>query len=150
MEAAQLIAHEMGIHPDEVAERKAFLEFGESDTALLKEIHGRLAKARSGFTDAFYEYLRDFPKLRHLLPDRETVARLKRSHDRYFSQLTEGDYGWDYVTHRLNVGVGHSRIGLSRNGISAPTASTSPTCCGRCGSSPPETRKNSSRPLTPC
>lgn len=109
---AETIAREMGIDAAEVTQRKEFLEFGAPDIALLKNIHGQILDARQGFAEGFYEYLRGFDKLKELLRDDETVARLKRAHDLYFSQLTEGEYNWEYVKNRLKVGEVHSRIGL--------------------------------------
>lgn len=109
---AETVAREMGIDAAEVSQRKEFLEFGAPDIALLKNIHGQISDAHLGFAEGFYEYLRGFDKLKELLRDRETVVRLKSAHDRYFNQLTEGDYDWEYVKNRLKVGVVHSRIGL--------------------------------------
>ncbi len=102
----------MGIDLAEIAQRKAFLEFGAADIALLKSIHGQISKARHGFAEGFYEYLRGFDKLHPLLRDDETVVRLKRAHNVYFSQLTKGEYDWEHVKNRLKVGAVHSRIGL--------------------------------------
>lgn len=109
---AEIVAREMGIDVAEVTQRKEFLEFGAPDIALLKNIHDQISGARLGFAEGFYEYLRGFDKLNELLRDDKTVARLKRAHDLYFSQLTEGEYNWEYVKNRLKVGAVHSRISL--------------------------------------
>jgi len=111
-DTADTVAQEMGIDLAEITQRKEFLEFGATDIALLKNIHGQISAARQGFAEGFYEYLRSFDKLNPLLRDDETVARLKRAHNVYFSQLTKGEYNWEYVKNRLKVGAVHSRIGL--------------------------------------
>lgn len=108
-----ILQKEMGIDPDEVAERKAFLEFTGADVALLKELHVHLEASRDAFSEAFYNHLQRFPEIVPLLDDAEKLERLKRTQSAYFSQLTEGDYGADYVAHRLRVGMTHQRIGLT-------------------------------------
>ncbi len=107
------IAAEMGIDAAEIAARKAFLELTEADAAQLRAIRDALASAQHGFADGFYEYLRRLPELAALLPDDDTVARLKTAHGRYFDSLTAGDYGTAYVGGRLRVGMTHARIGLT-------------------------------------
>ncbi len=109
---AEIVAQEMGIDAAEVTQRKEFLELGAPDVALLQNIHVQISEARQGFAEGFYEYLRGIDELKGLLRDDETVAHLKRAHDLYFSQLTEGEYNWGYVKNRLKVGMVHSHIGL--------------------------------------
>lgn len=107
VDIAEIVAQEMGIDVAEVSQRKEFLELGAHDIALLKSIHGQISDARQGLAEGFYEYLRGFDKLKELLRDDETVAHLKRAHDLYFSQLTKGEYNWEYIKNRLKVGVVH-------------------------------------------
>ncbi len=97
---------------DEVARRKAFLEFGEQDVALLTELHEQFAGDAGFFVDAFYAHLLSFEELGGLLRDEATLDRLKRAQTAYFSQLTAGDYGEEYIQNRLHVGAAHERVGL--------------------------------------
>jgi diguanylate cyclase (GGDEF)-like protein/PAS domain S-box-containing protein len=106
------LAADMRIDAAEIAQRKSFLDFGASDVRHLRRIHERLHDAPHGFADSVYDYLRTYPPLRSMLKDDATLVRLKAAHERYFAQLTEGEYGDDYVTHRLEVGNTHARIGL--------------------------------------
>ena len=111
------IAREMHIDAAEIAERKAFLQFGADGAAQLRAVHASLAQsghAQSGhgFAEAFYDQLRTYPPLAALLRDEATLSRLKSAHERYFRELTAGDYAADYVARRLEVGVTHARIGL--------------------------------------
>lgn len=103
---------ELRIDAAEIAERKRFLDFDESDEARLRAVHEKIAAARSGFSDGLYDYLRRYSPLAPLLDDEKSVIRLKAAHDRYFAELTEGDYGADYVQRRLKVGLVHAQIGL--------------------------------------
>lgn len=106
------IAREMRIDAAEIAERKSFLGLGAGDAAQLRAVNGHLAQSKHGFSSVFYDQMLSYPALRTLLRDEATLARLKSAHERYFQELTGGDYGADYVARRLEVGVTHARIGL--------------------------------------
>jgi diguanylate cyclase (GGDEF)-like protein len=108
------LAQEMGISADDIALRKEFLEFSESDINLLREIHEHVASSHFDdfFTALFYHHLRAFPELRAYIPDNATLERLKAAQSQYFRRLTAGDYGKDYILDRLQVGHSHQRIGL--------------------------------------
>jgi diguanylate cyclase (GGDEF)-like protein/PAS domain S-box-containing protein len=103
---------QVGIDQRELSERKAYLEITETDVLLLKDIHGWLEDGKRDFTEGFYRHLLKYPQLRALLSDPERFARLKHSQSEYFSSLTAGDYGLDYIRERLKIGVVHQRIGL--------------------------------------
>jgi diguanylate cyclase (GGDEF)-like protein/PAS domain S-box-containing protein len=95
-----------------MARRKAFLQFDAIDVARLRTVHADLTAQRAEVADAFYDHLLQFPTLQTLLPDATTLARLKSTQERYFTELTAGDYGHDYIANRLAVGVMHRRVGL--------------------------------------
>jgi diguanylate cyclase (GGDEF)-like protein/PAS domain S-box-containing protein len=111
-QAIELIAREIGLDAPELKQRKSFLEIGDADLALLREVHGLLQQESFTFADAFYDHLLNFEPLRALLPDTATVERLKQSQSSYFNTLTGGDYGPTYEENRLRVGVVHQRVGL--------------------------------------
>jgi PAS domain S-box-containing protein len=111
-EVAAAIAQARGIHRDTIERRKAFLEFGERDAALLRELHRRLRDSSADFIEDFYRHLAGFEETRGLLSDPTVVERLKHSQTAYFDSLTAGDYEWEYVHNRLRVGVVHERVGL--------------------------------------
>lgn len=98
---------------DEVAVRKAFLEFTGADAILLRELHARLEMKCNSLSEAFYQHLKGFPEMVTLLGDDAKLEHLKRAQSIYFSRLTEGEYGQNYVEHRLQVGLAHQRIGLT-------------------------------------
>jgi diguanylate cyclase (GGDEF)-like protein/PAS domain S-box-containing protein len=107
------ILSEIGIDADEVAARQAFLEFTETDVALLKELHGQLALQQDVFSESFYAHLQRFPEMLPLLGDSAKLERLKRTQAKYFNQLTEGCYDRQYIENRLHVGLIHQRVGLT-------------------------------------
>ncbi|GAO37372.1 diguanylate cyclase [Sulfuricella sp. T08] len=110
-QTATTIAEDLGLDARGIALRKRFLEFGAADVDHLRAIHDQLESQRSDFTAAFYDYFLSFDELRALLPG-ETIERLKKTQSAYFSSLTAGEYGEDYVHDRLRVGVVHQMIGL--------------------------------------
>ncbi len=111
-EAVAAIAASLGIDADEIAQRKAFLEFTHHDAELLTALHDRLVEARAAFVDDFYTHFVAFAPTRALLPVAATFDRLKQKQAEYFDSLTAGRYDADYVRDRLRVGLVHQRIGL--------------------------------------
>jgi hypothetical protein len=96
----------------EILERKAFLEFSESDVALLKKLHGHMEGKASFFVERFYGHLLAFEETRRLLKNEEVLERVKRTQTDYFERLTAGEYGEDYIKNRIRVGEVHRRIEL--------------------------------------
>lgn len=115
-----------GFDLQEIAERKHFLEFTQEDTDRLSHLHNHLEPAGYAFAASFYSHLLSFKPLSHLLPDAQSLDRLKDQQTAYFSRLTCGEYGADYVANRLLVGQVHHLSGLRPSGISGPTANTCP------------------------
>ena len=111
-EMIDAIAREIGLDDAEVAARKHFLEFGERDVRALADVHALLDGKRHRFSDNFYTHLLAFPRLRELLGEGNALAGLKQAQSAYFSSLTAGEYGEDYIRERLRVGAAHQRIGL--------------------------------------
>lgn len=112
-EQVKQIRIEAGLSPEEMAARKAFLEFTQEDVESLRAMHDALIATQSGFINTFYEHLRAFPELRQMLSDPATFERLQQAQGAYFDDLTAGEYGEEYCVNRLRVGVVHQRIGLS-------------------------------------
>ncbi len=105
-------AADPGIDAVDIAERKAFLEFGEQDRQRLRHLHDLIGPAGTAFSEAFYGHILSFEPLRRLLPDQQALTDLHKSQSAYFRGLTAGDYGEDYVANRMLVGRVHQRIGL--------------------------------------
>jgi len=105
---------------DVIDGRKAFLEFGDADVEVLKNIHRILGEDhkenrrdnRRDFTDGFYDHLLKFPGLQTLLSDPGSVGRLKDTMAVYFNTMTAADFGDSYVRNRLRIGAVHQTIGL--------------------------------------
>ena len=112
IEKSAAIARELGIDADEIARRKHFLEFGKIDAELLKRLQSVQHNYEEDIAAAFFNHLLDFSQVRELVPDEETLARLRNTLSAYFRGLTAGEYDSDYVYKRLHVGVVHKRVGL--------------------------------------
>jgi diguanylate cyclase (GGDEF)-like protein/PAS domain S-box-containing protein len=108
----QASAHTHAVDAREIAERKDFLEFTQADADRLHNLHNELESAAYAFAASFYAHLLNFAPLRRLLPDEQSLVHLRRTQSEYFSRLTAGEYGDDYVAHRLQVGQVHHHIGL--------------------------------------
>lgn len=109
------ILRDLGIDDAEVLRRKAYLEFTDRDIGLLVEFHRLIEKTGecAFFVEAFYRHLQGFEETARLIRDPARLARLKQTQTEYFHTLSAGDYGMDYVRHRLGVGVAHERVGLA-------------------------------------
>jgi diguanylate cyclase (GGDEF)-like protein/PAS domain S-box-containing protein len=97
----------------EIQQRLLFLEVTAEDIQLLREIHPLLQPRLPDVIAGFYRHLHTIPVLRSLLKDPVVLDRLYQLQAAYFQSLTAGDYGSDYVRHRLRVGLAHQRIGLA-------------------------------------
>ncbi|MRW82738.1 EAL domain-containing protein [Pseudoduganella sp. FT26W] len=97
----------------EIQQRLLFLEVTDEDIRLLRQIHPLLQPRLPEVIAGFYRHLQTMPVLRILLKDKAVLDRLHHLQASYFQSLTAGDYGPDYVRHRLRVGLAHQRIGLA-------------------------------------
>lgn len=110
---AQLIPHEMEIDAEEIARRKAFLEFGSDDAEALRSLREVARKYADPVIDEFYRHILSFEETSAFFRDPKVLERVKQQQKEYFLRLTEGEYGPDYVANRLRIGTAHERIGLA-------------------------------------
>ncbi|TBR13106.1 MAG: EAL domain-containing protein [Rugosibacter sp.] len=111
-EAVEAMMAVLGLDGTAVATRKAFLGFSDTDIDHLRKLHEALKGLGSQFAQSFYDHMLRFPETRRFIPDDQTLERLKQTQAEYFDTLTAGEYGPDYIRHRLRVGIAHQRIGL--------------------------------------
>lgn len=91
-------------------EMKSFLCFTEEDANRLKTLQPIFEKYGPGITDIFYETLGRFPTTAKLIEGR--VEHLKGTHRVWMGQLFSGDYGEDYFTRRVKIGLVHAKLGI--------------------------------------
>jgi len=102
-----------GITADEIAARKAFLNFKEDDVRRLEALAPLARSAGDEIIEDLYKYFLAFQHTRGFFRTRTMLNRVKRLQKAYFIRLTSGRYDEDYVANRLLVGAVHERIGLS-------------------------------------
>ncbi|MCC6749210.1 MAG: PAS domain S-box protein [Deltaproteobacteria bacterium] len=91
--------------------RKAFLELGERDARLLRDLSEAMARVRPRIVDRLYERLLASPETRPLL-ERTDLATLRQRQGRYFDSLFEGTYDEAYAKDRQRIGETHFRLGV--------------------------------------
>lgn len=110
---AARVAREMGIDAERIRRRWEFLEFTDEDRARLRALYEGIRHVREPFIENFYAYVLRVPELARLVRDEAQLERLKRHQAAYFESLFTGPYDWDYVLHRIQVGIAHERVGLA-------------------------------------
>jgi signal transduction histidine kinase len=109
--AAKLLA-DNGLSDQEMAARKAFLEFSADDAQRLAALAPLARKYANEVIEELYTHFLSFTEAREFFRDRTTLDRVKRLQKRYFLRLTSGRYDRKYIADRLLVGAVHERIGL--------------------------------------
>ncbi len=109
--AANLLA-ENGLSDQEIAARKAFLEFGADDAKRLAALAPFARKYANEIIEELYTHFLSFNDSREFFHDQAALDRIKRHQKRYFLRLTSGRYDRKYIADRLQVGAVHERIGL--------------------------------------
>jgi rsbT co-antagonist protein RsbR len=107
-----VLPHEMEVDEEEVARRKAFLQFRDEDVEALMGLRDLARKYADPVIDEFYEHILAFEETKSFFRDPKVLARVKRLQKDYFVRLTEGEYGKSYVANRLKVGAVHERVSL--------------------------------------
>ncbi len=103
---------ETSARPEEIARRKAFLEFGDADERLLEELNQLAQDYADAVIEDLYRHFLSFEETRTFFRDPQVLDRVKLMQKEYFLRLTQGDYNTAYIQNRLNVGQVHERIGL--------------------------------------
>lgn len=97
----------------EIAQRKAWLEFGPPDEAVIKaEIDGVMEANVDELMDMMYQHFLSFDETRNYFVDESTLNRARAAQRQYFLRLTKGNYDEKYVSERLAIGSMHYRIDL--------------------------------------
>ena len=103
----------LGIDDAEIARRKRYTRFDESDAARLDAMADDLGAVTDDIVDEFYDHIASDPEVeavleRSSLPEQALVA----GQHRYLDRLVGGDYGREYFGDRARVGRLHDLLGL--------------------------------------
>lgn len=101
------------IDPEEWARRKEFVGFTDRDAKLLKEIGPQAKKYVDEIIEELYRRFLSFEETKAFFASKDTLIRVKALQKAYFIELTEGEYGDEYLASRVRIGEVHSRIGLA-------------------------------------
>ncbi len=83
----------------------------DEDTTLLKELYSEAEKRKREMTDDFYDRLFAHEMTKEYFEGKD-MERLHQMIGDWFLDLFRGNYGTEYVKHRLNIGHIHVKIGL--------------------------------------
>jgi rsbT co-antagonist protein RsbR len=111
-EASPAPKHGTAIDEQELAQRKAFLEFDDEDIERLTNISDIARRYADEVIDDFYRHLLSFDHSRVFFEDPAVLQHVKNMQKEYFLRLTQGNYDLAYTQNRLKVGAIHERIGL--------------------------------------
>ncbi len=106
------IAESLSLDARDFESRKEFLNFSENDVRLLSELSLSLRNDAKDFVNILHDRIDRFPETRSVLGKSSSIGWLRQRHAEYFAEMTEGDYGMEYVQNRLAVGLAHQKIGL--------------------------------------
>lgn len=109
---SEMMDQELELSSQEIARRKDFLEFGETDIAVLKTLQPVSERYADEVIDELYRHFMAFKETKVFFEDPKVLERVKTLQKVYFLRLTQGDYGPEYIKNRLTVGAVHERIGL--------------------------------------
>ena len=110
--SSQSAGRQVAIDDDEVARRKAFLEFTDADVETLKSLRELARKYADPVIEEFYTHVMSFEETRSFFLEAHALERVKRLQKEYFLRLTEGDYDAAYVANRLKIGAAHEHVNL--------------------------------------
>ncbi|MDA8094826.1 MAG: HAMP domain-containing sensor histidine kinase [Betaproteobacteria bacterium] len=97
---------------DECRLRLAYLDFGERDAELLRELEAVFLPHMDSIAEGFYQHLLGFEATRDVLKDEAAVRRLKETQKDYLRQSLHGPYDPAYFERRWRIGHIHHVIRL--------------------------------------
>lgn len=103
---------EASMSDDEVARRKAFLDFNDDDVKVLEGVNEIATHYADSMIEDFYRHLLSFDETRAFFSDPELLKHVKNMQKLYFMRLTQGHYDQEYVANRIRIGRVHERVGL--------------------------------------
>lgn len=114
MEQGESLCDQLGITPEELKGRLAFLAFSPEDRENLSGIGNVIRLHVDDIIAAFYDHLNGFDELRRLLSEPGLVARLKIQQREYLLTLGHSAEAISYAEGRLRIGLAHERVGLKQ------------------------------------
>jgi len=106
------LMNRMGLDQDEIARRKAWLEFTLEDETRLLSLNEMAQGYATEVIEALYDHFLAFDDTKKFFENASVLNRVKNLQKEYFLRLTKGNYDNKYVEERIKIGVVHASIGL--------------------------------------
>ncbi len=97
---------------EELARRKAWLEFDPDDVARLRELNELVRESADEVIEDLYEHLLAYPETSKFFEDPAVLEYAKGMQRAYLFRLTQGEYDESYVNDRLMIGAVHEQVGI--------------------------------------
>ena len=110
---SEQLFRDMDVSEQEVALRKAFLEFRQDDVEALKSLREVAQRYVDPVVEDLYTHFLSFEDTKAFFRDPKVLDRVKRLQKEYFLRLTDGLYDASYVRNRLRIGTVHEHINLA-------------------------------------
>ena len=109
----QTLLEQYGVTNLRIEQTKALFGIDREDERAMVEAKPQIEEHLDAIIDGYYARLLQDGEVESLIGDADTLGRLRRAMRGYLQELFGGRYDGVYVTHRLQVGVVHKRIGVS-------------------------------------
>jgi two-component system cell cycle sensor histidine kinase/response regulator CckA len=106
------LAHEMGVTPEDVQLRQAFVDLGAEDIRAIASIAPIVEAFAEPGVDTFFEHLQRFPQSRALFDRPETLRRARDLKLSHLLAMTSGSYDVAYAQQRLELASLYSQVNL--------------------------------------
>ena len=110
---ADSLTDQIGLDDEEIAWRKTFIGFDETDVRRLDDLEPLLRENQDEIADAFYDNLTAHEQTTRIIErSPKDVEDLKRTQKAYLVSLATGDYDEDYFTNRARIGKLHEILDM--------------------------------------
>lgn len=103
----------MGLTPEQIERRKAFVGLTPEDARRVSEIKKPLHDTLDQHVETFFGWLAKQPEARGLMENREALTRARKLKREHLQAMVAGEYGESYVGQRLLLAQLYSQAGLA-------------------------------------
>jgi rsbT co-antagonist protein RsbR len=108
----QLLMRDMGINEYNLERRRVVAGIEASDLKRIAALKDIVVSHADGYVSTFFEYLSSLEESRPLLGNKVLAERTRRLQTEQLISMVQSDYGMNYATQRLELGLIYSRAGL--------------------------------------
>lgn len=92
------------------SQRLTFLQFGDRDVELLRDLESVFRERLDEISQRFYEHMLAFEETRKVFKDEAMIRRLNEAQQAYLMQAVQGPYDAAYFERRWRIGYIHNAI----------------------------------------